>query len=74
MTRIRGDDLIAIGLEQGPVFGVALGALPKAVKRLGREQALAELQLVVAAPEEHLKAAASASPGSRCSRCSIARA
>jgi tRNA-splicing ligase RtcB len=57
MTRIRGDDLIAIGLEQGPVFGVALGALPKAVKRLGREQALAELQLVVAAPEEHLKAA-----------------
>ena len=54
MTRIRGDDLIAIGLEQGPVFGVALGALPKAVKRLGREQALAELQAVVAAAEEHV--------------------
>ena len=41
MTDIRGDDLIAIGLTPGPVFGVALNALPKAVKRLGREQALA---------------------------------
>jgi tRNA-splicing ligase RtcB (3'-phosphate/5'-hydroxy nucleic acid ligase) len=53
MTRIRGDELKAAGLEQGPVFGVALNALPKAVKRLGREGALAELRLVVEAPEEH---------------------
>jgi tRNA-splicing ligase RtcB len=53
MTRVRGDDLLAIGLKQGPVFGVALNAMPKAVKRLGREAALAELRIVVAAPEEH---------------------
>ena len=53
MTRVRGDDLLAIGLKQGPVFGVALNAMPKAVKRLGREAALAELRAVVAAPEEH---------------------
>ena len=50
---MRGDDLVAVGLEPGPLFGVALNALPKAVKRLGREQALAELQEVVAAPERH---------------------
>ena len=53
MTRVRGDDLLAVGLQQGPVFGVALNAMPKAVKRLGREAALAELRAVVAAPEEH---------------------
>jgi tRNA-splicing ligase RtcB len=51
--RIRGDDLVAIGLERGPAVGVALNALPKAIKRLGRDEALAELQLVVAAPAEH---------------------
>jgi tRNA-splicing ligase RtcB len=53
VTRIRGDDLIAIGLEPGPLFGVALNALPKAVKRLGRDEALAELGSVVAEPEAH---------------------
>ncbi len=53
MTRVRGDDLIALGLEQGPAFGVALNAMPRAVKRLGRERALSELQAVVAAPGEH---------------------
>ena len=53
MTRVRGDDLLAIGLEQGPAFGVALNAMPKAVKRLGREAALAELRAVVAAPSAH---------------------
>jgi tRNA-splicing ligase RtcB (3'-phosphate/5'-hydroxy nucleic acid ligase) len=53
VTRVRGDDLVAIGLRPGPVFGVALNALPRAVKRLGREQALAELQEVVTAPERH---------------------
>jgi hypothetical protein len=53
MTRVRGDDLLAIGLEAGPVFGVALNAMPRAVKRLGREAALAELRDVLAAPDEH---------------------
>src|SRR5262249_34202425 len=53
MERIRGDDLEAIGLAQGPAVGVALNALPRATKRLGREAALAELAVVVAAPEQH---------------------
>ena len=53
MTNIRGDDLIAIGLTPGPVFGVALNALPKAVKRLGREQALAQLAATIADPPAH---------------------
>jgi tRNA-splicing ligase RtcB len=53
VKRIRGDDLIAIGLEPGPLFGVALNALPKAVKRLGRDEALAELRSVVAEPDAH---------------------
>jgi tRNA-splicing ligase RtcB len=53
MTKIRGDELIAIGLQPGPVFGVALNALPKAVKRLGREQALAQLAATIAQPSEH---------------------
>src|SRR4051812_42688369 len=51
--RIRGDELTAAGLPPGPVFGVALNVMPKAVKRLGRDQALAELRDVVATPEVH---------------------
>ena len=54
MHKIRGDDLIAIGLEPGPVFGVVLNALPKAVSRLGRDDALTELAAVVADPAAHL--------------------
>jgi tRNA-splicing ligase RtcB len=46
VARIRGDDLIAIGLEPGPLFGVALNALPQAVKRLGHDDALAELGVI----------------------------
>ena len=53
--RIRGDDLIAAGLEPGPVFGVALRVMPRAAKRLGREEALRDLAAVVAAPAEHLE-------------------
>jgi tRNA-splicing ligase RtcB (3'-phosphate/5'-hydroxy nucleic acid ligase) len=53
MSRIRGDELLALGLPQGPAFGVAMNALPTAVKRLGREQALSELKDVVTAPEVH---------------------
>jgi hypothetical protein len=53
VARVRGDDLIAIGLEPGLLFGVALNALPPAVKRLGRDEALAELGRVVAEPEAH---------------------
>jgi tRNA-splicing ligase RtcB (3'-phosphate/5'-hydroxy nucleic acid ligase) len=53
MTRVRGDDLLAAGLPPGAVFSAALDAMPRAVKRLGRDQALAELRAVVAAPEQH---------------------
>jgi tRNA-splicing ligase RtcB len=53
-VRIGGDDLLALGLEPGPALGVALKALPRAVERLGRERALAELRTVAAAPDEHL--------------------
>jgi tRNA-splicing ligase RtcB len=53
VSRIRGDELVALGLPQGPAFGVAMNALPRAVKRLGRQQALAQLRDVVATPEVH---------------------
>src|SRR5262245_22929077 len=48
--RIRGSDLAAAGLQPGPVMGVAQRVLPRAVKRLGRDEALAELARVVADP------------------------
>jgi tRNA-splicing ligase RtcB len=54
MTKIGGDELIAIGLKPGPVFGVAMNTLRRAVKRLGREQALAELAAVIADPSAHI--------------------
>ena len=44
-------DLAAAGLQPGPRIGVALRVLPRAVKRLGRDEALAELAGVVADPE-----------------------
>ncbi|MDX6596394.1 MAG: hypothetical protein QOE87_281 [Gaiellales bacterium] len=53
MARVRRDDLVAAGLERGPLVGVALTAMSRALERLGRERALAELRAVVAAPEEH---------------------
>lgn len=54
MRTFRGDDLIAIGLTPGPVFGDALRLLPKAAKRLGREGALNHLRVVVADPATHV--------------------
>lgn len=51
--RIRGHQLAEIGLA-GPVTGVALNALPRAVKRLGQAEALAQLRLVVDTPGEYL--------------------
>jgi tRNA-splicing ligase RtcB len=65
MHKIRGDDLIAIGLDPGPVFGVALNALPKAVSRLGRDEALAELAATIADPAAHLSHPYFASVASR---------
>jgi tRNA-splicing ligase RtcB len=61
VTRIRGDELLALGLPQGPALGVALNALPKAVKRLGREQALAELKDVVPLVDKEARARQAAS-------------
>ena len=51
--KIRGADVRAAGIEDGPVMGVALGCMPRAVKALGRDGALARLAEVAAAPAEH---------------------
>ncbi len=52
--KIRGGDIRAAGIADGPVMGVALRAMPKAVKQLGREDALARLAEVAGAPDAHL--------------------
>jgi tRNA-splicing ligase RtcB (3'-phosphate/5'-hydroxy nucleic acid ligase) len=51
--KVRGDDIRAAGIADGPVMGVALRCMPRAVKALGRDGALARLAVVVAAPSEH---------------------
>ena len=51
---MKGKDLMEIGLQPGPVLGVALRVLPKAVKRLGEEGAKGALRAVLADPEAHL--------------------
>jgi tRNA-splicing ligase RtcB len=51
--RIRGGDIRAAGIPDGPVMGVALKCMPRAVKRLGRAGALARLSAVAAAPADH---------------------
>jgi tRNA-splicing ligase RtcB len=53
MSRVRGDELKATGLPKGAAFGVAMNLLPRAVKHLGREQALADIRRVVADPSAH---------------------
>jgi len=52
-TRIRGDDIRAVGICDGPAMGDALRCMPRAVKVLGRDGALKHLGLVVADPAEH---------------------
>src|SRR4051812_38882374 len=52
--KIRGGDIRAAGIADGPVMGVALRAMPKAVKQLGRERALERLAEVAKAPADHL--------------------
>ena len=54
-AKIRGSDVRAAGIADGPVMGVALTALPRAVKAFGREGALAQLARVAAAPAEHVE-------------------
>jgi tRNA-splicing ligase RtcB len=49
-TPITGNDLTAIGIAPGPLFGVALAATKAAVPVLGREAALARVRDVVADP------------------------
>jgi tRNA-splicing ligase RtcB len=52
---LRRRDLQGVGLPpDGPAFRVALRVMPRAVRRLGREAALAELRAVVAAPARHV--------------------
>ncbi len=52
-TKVRGGDVRAAGVPDGPVMGVALRCMPRAVKRLGRDGALAHLAAVVANPGTH---------------------
>jgi tRNA-splicing ligase RtcB len=51
--KIRGGDIRAAGIADGPVMGVALRCMPRAVKELGRDEALARLAAVAGAPAEH---------------------
>ena len=51
MEKIRGGDVRAAGVPDGPAMGVALSSIPRAVKQLGREGALARLAEVAATPE-----------------------
>jgi len=51
--KIRGGDVRAAGVPDGPVMGVALSCMPRAVKQLGRDGALARLAEVAAAPAGH---------------------
>jgi tRNA-splicing ligase RtcB len=51
--RIRGGDVRAAGIADGPAMGVALSCLPRAVKVLGREEALRHLSRVAFEPDAH---------------------
>jgi tRNA-splicing ligase RtcB len=51
--RIRGGDVRAAGIADGPAMGVALSCLPRAVKALGREGALTHLSCVASDPPAH---------------------
>jgi tRNA-splicing ligase RtcB len=52
--RIRGDDVRGAGIPDGPVMGVALRLMPRAVRALGREGALMALAQVTASPDKGL--------------------
>ncbi len=54
MAKIRGGDIRGAGIQDGPVMGVALGCMPRAVKELGRDEALERLAGVAKAPAEHV--------------------
>ena len=51
--KIRGGDIRAAGVQDGPLMGVALRCMPRAVKQLGRDGALARLAEVAANPAQH---------------------
>jgi len=51
--KVRGGDVRAAGIPDGPLMGVALRCLPRAVKHLGRDSALAQLAQAAAHPEQH---------------------
>jgi tRNA-splicing ligase RtcB len=52
--RIRGDEIRSVGISDGPVMGVALRCMTRAVKALGRDGALARLSVIAGAPSEHV--------------------
>ena len=51
--KVRGDDIRGAGIADGPLMGVALQAMPRAVKRLGRDAALAHLAMVASSPADY---------------------
>jgi tRNA-splicing ligase RtcB (3'-phosphate/5'-hydroxy nucleic acid ligase) len=51
VKKVRGGDIRAAGVPDGPAMGVALGLIPRAVKELGRDEALERLADVARAPE-----------------------
>lgn len=53
VSKIRGGDIRAAGIPDGPAMGVALNCMPKAVKHLGRDIALQRLAEIAAAPERY---------------------
>src|ERR1700755_1832913 len=53
MAKIRGGDIRAAGIEDGPLMGVALTSMPRAVKELGRDGALEHLATVSNDPAAH---------------------
>ena len=53
-AKVRGGDVRAAGIQDGPVMGVALRCMPRAVKHLGRDAALARLAEIAAAPATHV--------------------
>src|SRR4051794_8557970 len=54
VSKIRGGDIRRAGIQDGPVMGVALQLMPRAVKQLGRDEALERLADVANAPAEFL--------------------
>ncbi|MCB0880402.1 MAG: RtcB family protein, partial [Thermoleophilia bacterium] len=54
-TTITGNDLTGLGIEHGPIFGIALAAAKAAEDQVGRSGALALVRDAIDAPDTHLE-------------------